>query len=123
MKLVLIAIGLTLSCIWAEEKYTDKYDSLNIDEVIANKRLLNAYNKCVLDQGKCTSEGRELKSHIAEGLKTGCAKCTDAQHKGMRKVIKHLMTHDKNVWRQMVEKYDPKRVYSTKYEKELKSLY
>lgn len=43
------------------EHYTDKYDSINIDEIIGNRRLLVPYVKCVLDQGRCAPEGKELK--------------------------------------------------------------
>jgi hypothetical protein len=42
-----------------EEKY--KYDNLNIEEILGNKRLLQAYVNCVLDKGKCSPEGKELK--------------------------------------------------------------
>lgn len=44
-----------------EEKYTSKYDNINLKEILENRRLLIPYILCVLDQGKCTSEGKELK--------------------------------------------------------------
>ncbi|CAH0713324.1 unnamed protein product, partial [Brenthis ino] len=46
------------------EKYTDKYDNLNIQEIIENKRLLEAYANCFLDKGKCTPEGKEMKCTV-----------------------------------------------------------
>lgn len=45
----------------AEERYTDRYDHLNLDEIISNKRLLSSYIKCILDKGRCSPEGKELK--------------------------------------------------------------
>lgn len=45
----------------AEDKYTDKYDKIDLDEILGNKRLLQAYVNCILDKGKCTPEGKELK--------------------------------------------------------------
>lgn len=41
--------------------YTDKYDNVNIDEIIENKRLLLPYLKCMLEQGKCAPDAKELK--------------------------------------------------------------
>ncbi|XP_059059013.1 allergen Tha p 1-like [Achroia grisella] len=104
------------------EQYTDRYDSLKIDEVLANKRLTIAYIKCMLEKGKCTAEGRELKSHITEALRNGCIKCTPKQLSGVRKVIKHLINKENAYWVQLADKYDPKKIYRQKYEAELKSL-
>lgn len=55
-----------LSCviaatIAADEKYTDKYDNIDIQEILGNKRLLHAYVECLMERGKCTPEGKELK--------------------------------------------------------------
>lgn len=55
--LVLCCAAFTL----AEDKYTDKYDKIDLDEILGNKRLLQAYVNCILDKGKCTPEGKELK--------------------------------------------------------------
>ena len=44
-----------------DEKYTTKYDYINIDEILASDRLVDNYVKCLLDEGKCTPEGAELK--------------------------------------------------------------
>lgn len=50
-----------LASVLAVEKYTDKYDNINIQEILENKRLLIAYANCLLDKGKCSPEGKELK--------------------------------------------------------------
>lgn len=44
-----------------EEHYTDRYDNLDLDEILSNRRLLVPYVKCVLDQGKCAPDAKELK--------------------------------------------------------------
>ena len=63
MQLLLAAATLVASLIIVEAQVnSDRLDSVNIDEVLANKRLLQAYIKCTLDKGRCTPEGRELKS-------------------------------------------------------------
>lgn len=47
---------------FADEKYTTKYDNVDLDEIIGNKRLLKNYVNCLLDKGNCTPDGQELKS-------------------------------------------------------------
>jgi hypothetical protein len=44
-----------------DEKYTTKYDNINIDEILASDRLVDNYVKCLLDKGRCSPEGAELK--------------------------------------------------------------
>lgn len=46
----------------ANTKYTTKYDNINLDEILNSSRLLDNYCKCLLDLGRCTPEGKELKS-------------------------------------------------------------
>lgn len=46
----------------SKNKYTTKYDDINVDEILGNKRVLSNYIKCILDEGPCTPEGREFRS-------------------------------------------------------------
>lgn len=45
----------------AVDKYSGKFDNLDIQEILDNKRLLQSYANCFLDKGKCTPEGKEMK--------------------------------------------------------------
>lgn len=47
-----------------DEKYTTKYDSVNIKEILENERLLTGYLKCLKGKGSCTPDGAELKSKL-----------------------------------------------------------
>lgn len=47
-----------------EEKYTTKYDDLDVDEVIKSDRLVSNYVGCLLDANSCTPDATELKSKI-----------------------------------------------------------
>ncbi|PZC77868.1 allergen Tha p 1 [Helicoverpa armigera] len=105
-----------------EAQYTNKYDNVNLDEILVNKRLLVPYIKCALDQGKCSPDGRELKSHIREALENYCAKCTPVQQDGTRRVIAHLINHEPDYWRQLSVKYDRDGKFAVKYEKELRTI-
>lgn len=60
--LVLILLSVGFGIINAEEKYTTKYDNINIEDVIENERLLKNYVDCLLGRGPCTPDGFELKS-------------------------------------------------------------
>jgi hypothetical protein len=44
-----------------DEKYTTKYDNVNLDEILDSDRLLNNYVKCLLDTGRCSPDGAVLK--------------------------------------------------------------
>jgi Insect pheromone-binding family, A10/OS-D len=43
------------------EEYETKYDSIDIDEVLNNYRLLTSYIKCLMGEGPCTPDGTTLK--------------------------------------------------------------
>lgn len=44
-----------------EEKYTTKFDNINIDEILESDRLMLNYVKCIKDEGPCTPDGAEIK--------------------------------------------------------------
>nr|QFR36144.1 chemosensory protein 17 [Conogethes pinicolalis] len=99
-----------------EDKYTDRFDSLNVDEIVANRRLLVPYIKCALDRGRCTPEGKEMKAHIQDAMQTACKKCTDKQKAGARQVVNHIKDNEKIYWDELTNKYDPKGEYKPVYE-------
>nr|WIW78336.1 chemosensory protein 3 [Heliconius charithonia] len=117
--LALVAVACALP---NSSTYTDKYDNIDLDEILSNKRLLTPYVKCMLDEGKCSPDGKELKLHIREALENECAKCTENQKTGSRKVIGHLINNEQEYWSKLSAKYDPDQKYAKKYEKELKTV-
>nr|ALN66864.1 chemosensory protein [Phenacoccus solenopsis] len=123
-KLVLLALcALAVSVAYAEEeKFTDKYDNVDLDEVLKNERLFNSYYKCLMDQGKCTPEGAELKKYLPEAIKTECAPCTEKQKEGAKKVIKHLTKNKPTEWKNLMDKWDPERKYREKYESRIDEI-
>ncbi|XP_044746305.1 ejaculatory bulb-specific protein 3-like [Coccinella septempunctata] len=100
--------------------YTDKFDKVDLDALVKNERLFKTYVNCLLDKGPCQPDGLELKTHLPDALLTECIHCTDAQKEGTRKVIRHLLQHKREWWNELEAKYDPKKVYVTKYRDELK---
>ncbi|XP_026320940.1 ejaculatory bulb-specific protein 3-like [Hyposmocoma kahamanoa] len=102
-------------------QYTDRYDNLDLDEILNNPRILIAYVKCALETGHCSPEGKELKLHIREALETHCAKCTETQRRGSKRVISHLINNEPQYWKQLTNKYDPQGKFTKQYEQELRA--
>lgn len=48
----------------SDDKYTNKFDGLDYQEIAKNDRLLNSYFDCIIDGVKCTADGKELKGKI-----------------------------------------------------------
>nr|QRF70949.1 chemosensory protein [Semiothisa cinerearia] len=116
MNWLILSAVLALAAFSAADQYTDRYDELNVDEIVANRRLLVPYIKCVLEQGKCTAEGKEMKAHIKDAMQTSCAKCTEKQRVKARKVVQHIKENEKDYWEQIKAKYDPGDKYKETYE-------
>ena len=43
------------------QKYSTKYDNIDIDSILKNDRLLESHVNCLLDKGPCTKEGQDFK--------------------------------------------------------------
>jgi len=46
------------------DKYTTRYDNLDLNSILKSERLLRNYFNCLMDKGPCTREGTELKSEL-----------------------------------------------------------
>jgi hypothetical protein len=62
MKYFIAIFGLIAVITAAQDKYTTKYDSIDLDSILGSDRLFTNYYKCLMDQGKCTPDGNEMKS-------------------------------------------------------------
>lgn len=62
MKVSALLVFILVAVVYADEKYTTKYDNVDIDQIIKSDRLLKNYVNCLLDKGNCTPDGEELKS-------------------------------------------------------------
>nr|AGD80087.1 chemosensory protein 7 [Apolygus lucorum] len=119
-KLSIVLLLGALADVWAAELYTDKYDNIDIDEILNNDRMYKNYFNCVMGNGKCTPDGLELKAKIPEALQTECAKCSDKQKKGAEKVLRFIINQKKDDYKLLEEKFDPEGVYRKKYEAQKK---
>ncbi|KRT85071.1 hypothetical protein AMK59_2663 [Oryctes borbonicus] len=109
--LVLSVIAIAI----AEEKYTTKYDNINIQEILNNKRLLKGYTNCLLEKGPCAPDAAELKRVLPDALQTNCSKCSEKQRTGAREILTHLINNEPEIWNELEEKYDPDGIYRGQY--------
>lgn len=75
MKLFVATLIVLVGAALAADQYTTKYDGVNLEEILKSERLLNNYYKCLMDTGKCTPDGNELKRRLPDALKTDCSNC------------------------------------------------
>ncbi|KAG5320983.1 PEB3 protein, partial [Pseudoatta argentina] len=112
---VLALFLLVVAVVLAEEKYTTKYDNIDLDTILTSERLLKNYVNCLLDKGSCTPDGKELKEILPDALMTECHKCSEKQKKGTEKVVRYLVNKKPETWEQLKKKYDSTGEYSIKY--------
>lgn len=115
---VLVLFLLVVACALAEDRYTTKYDNVDLDGILRSERLLKNYVNCLLDKGSCTPDAKELKDHLPDALETECSKCSEKQRNGTEKVIRYLVNKKPATWEQLKKKYDPNDEYSRRYQDE-----
>ncbi|EDW01928.1 ejaculatory bulb-specific protein 3 [Drosophila grimshawi] len=121
MKATFLLVTLAIIvCVNGDEKYTTKYDNIDVDEILRSDRLFNNYFKCLIDTGKCTPEAKELKKSLPDALKTECSKCSEKQRQNSDKVLRHIIDHKPDEWKVLQAKYDPEEVYSKRYRAQAK---
>nr|AGZ04931.1 chemosensory protein 3 [Laodelphax striatellus] len=114
MKLALFCCLLGLVIAVSAEKYTTKYDHINVEEILNNERLFNSYYKCLMG-GKCTPDGLELRTHLPDALRTNCSKCSEKQKEFSDKVIRYLIDNKPEEFAALTKKYDPEGIYKTTF--------
>ncbi|XP_053972184.1 ejaculatory bulb-specific protein 3 [Hylaeus volcanicus] len=119
MKVAVVFLAVVV-CALANEKYTTKYDNVDLDQILRSDRLLNNYVNCLLEKGSCTADGKELKKSLPDALETNCSKCSEKQRKGSDKVIRFLVNERPQTWEKLKKKYDPTGENTRKFENELK---
>ncbi|CAH1364354.1 unnamed protein product [Tenebrio molitor] len=99
----------------AAQKYTTKYDGVDLESVVKNERLLKSYVDCLLDKGRCTPDGLELKKNMPDAIETDCSKCSEKQKEGSDFIMEYLIDHKPEYWEALEVKYDPDGAYKRRY--------
>nr|XP_024218350.1 ejaculatory bulb-specific protein 3-like [Halyomorpha halys] len=118
MRAILASLLFASLALAKPDGYPTKYDNINIDEVLHNERMMKIHEKCLLDEGDCTPEGKLLKEIIPDALQTECSKCNEKQKAGVEKAMKYLIEEKRDVFDRLSAKYDPKGIYLKKYKQE-----
>ncbi|XP_050513905.1 ejaculatory bulb-specific protein 3-like [Diabrotica virgifera virgifera] len=114
-----LVFAAVLAVVYGQNKYTNKYDNVDVDMILKNERVLTNYIKCMMEEGPCTAEGRELKKTLPDALASGCTKCNIKQKDTAEKVMKHLMSRRPKDWDRLTKKYDPQGNFKKRYEEHL----
>ncbi|XP_044746257.1 allergen Tha p 1-like [Coccinella septempunctata] len=123
-----ITLFLALTCILAgvfcddDDPFSSKFDNLDVDSILKNDRLLLNYHKCLMSGTGCTPEGENLRKAVPKALEDGCERCTDKQREVAAKVIKFLIEKKPELWKELLEKFDPEKKFRSKYEDRLKEI-
>lgn len=121
MKLIILVTLIVAVSVARSATYTNKWDNVNVDEILESDRLLKGYIDCLLDRGRCTPDGKDLKETLPDALENECSKCTEKQKSGSDKVIKHLVNKRPEMWKELAVKYDPKNIYQERYKDKIAS--
>ncbi|XP_026762933.1 allergen Tha p 1 [Galleria mellonella] len=124
MKLLLVLSVVVVASVYAKpgSTYTDKWDHINVDEILESQRLLRGYVDCLLDKGRCTPDGKALKETIPDALEFDCSKCTAKQKTSSDKVIRFLVNKRPELWKELKVRYDPDSIYEQRYKDKLNAL-
>ncbi|XP_070155024.1 ejaculatory bulb-specific protein 3-like [Polyergus mexicanus] len=99
-------IGIALMCVLAkEDKYDDKYDNIDILEILNNNKLRKQYYNCFMGITPCiTADSKFFNKIIGEALQTQCRKCTEKQKYMLEEIIDWYRKNEPESWNRFVEK-------------------
>ncbi|XP_049877115.1 ejaculatory bulb-specific protein 3-like [Pectinophora gossypiella] len=107
--LVIAVLALAIPTVFS---YDEKYDKLDVDKIIGDDSLFDAYIQCLLDKGPCSVEhSADFRKLVPEVIADACAKCTPLQRTNVRKTVKALQEKKPQEFKEFRAKYDPKGEY------------
>ncbi|XP_073832697.1 antennal protein 10 isoform X2 [Musca autumnalis] len=98
--------------------YDSRFDSIDIDEILQQERLLKNYVKCLEGTGPCSPDGKALKETLPDAIATNCEKCTQKQKESSDKVTRFLIDNRPEDWDRLEKIYDPEGTYRKGYQAE-----
>ncbi|XP_072942512.1 uncharacterized protein [Epargyreus clarus] len=100
-------VGQDINAMANMPKYDSRYDYLDVDALFNSKRLVKNYVDCLINNHRCTPEGKALKRLLPEALRTKCIRCTERQKKTAVKIIKRLKYEYPEEWAKLSSRWDP----------------
>ncbi|KAL1399981.1 hypothetical protein pipiens_002130 [Culex pipiens pipiens] len=119
MKL-LIVFALIALVAAQDSTYTNKYDHIDVDEILKSDRLFKNYYNCLIDQGPCTPDAAELKQSLPDALENNCSN-NDLQSLVELKLVScerclllnHYVWHSQNIYSVILQKETGYKVISS----------
>ncbi|KAF5301377.1 hypothetical protein FQA39_LY10775 [Lamprigera yunnana] len=93
------------------DTYAEEFDHIDIDEILASKRLVDNYFNCIKTGQKCTPDGFKLRDLLPEVLKTKCAKCTGSQKEKAEKILLWSIQNRPDDFLQVESQFDPEHLF------------
>ncbi|XP_024872714.1 ejaculatory bulb-specific protein 3-like [Temnothorax curvispinosus] len=101
----IVTIGIALTCVLAEELYSDQYDDIDADSILQNDKLRNQYYNCFMGTAPCvTADAKFFKEIFSEALQTKCKRCTEKQKEKMDLIVDWYTTNKPDQWETLVAK-------------------
>ncbi|CAG9563975.1 unnamed protein product [Danaus chrysippus] len=105
MRSLILLMILTVTCVLS---YDEKYDSVDVDAILADDGQFTSYLDCFLDKAPCTTEySKEFREKLPEVIKTACEKCSDTQKVKVRKFVKAIFEKKPELAQEFRTKFDP----------------
>ncbi|KAG5308016.1 PEB3 protein, partial [Acromyrmex insinuator] len=106
LSLIVTIIAVALACVFAEEEfYSDRYDDININEILANEKLRTQYYNCFLGTAPCkTADAKFFAGVIGEAMQTQCKKCTEKQKNLLDILIDWYTKNKPEEWEAFIKK-------------------
>ncbi|KAF5299916.1 hypothetical protein FQR65_LT09311 [Abscondita terminalis] len=123
MKFLFVAVlFVVIAAAWCKpaELYTDEFDNIDEDAILASERLVNNYIACAKTGKKCTPDGKKFRELIPDALKTKCSKCTPVQKTKSKKILNWITTNRPDDFLEIEDIFDPEHKYRNEYADELK---
>uniref|UniRef100_A0A224XT57 Putative insect pheromone-binding family n=1 Tax=Panstrongylus lignarius TaxID=156445 RepID=A0A224XT57_9HEMI len=92
-------------------------DKIDYDTIFKKDFLLKPYMDCVMDEGRCTKDGKYLKKALPFIIKTECQYCNVDQKKKLTKLIQKFRKYQPSEFQKLLTKYDPSNIHWNAFEK------
>nr|ARO70320.1 Chemosensory protein 16 [Dendrolimus punctatus] len=115
MKFVVVMVVIAVAAARPGNPY-EKFDSLDVDEVISNSKLTTALLNCMVGEGKCTPEGTDLKNLAPGAVQNKCADCTPEQKTKAAKFMRAARKDYTELFNKIVKIHDPNNEHTAELE-------
>nr|AYN07337.1 chemosensory protein 9 [Yemma signatus] len=104
-----------------EDIYNKIFDSVDVDEILNNDRILDTYLKCFFNTGPCSNIAGSMKDKIPEVFETVCGLCTNKQKDIFKHSLDVFIPKRPKDWEHILQIYDPNGAYEPKIMEFLKT--